>query len=225
MIQEVDFGEKLNVHLISYKGSENIGLFGHFAEKLCILPPDFNIPTSEKVVRTRALNTEFLGIFFAGNLNCTLIPEHMEKAEIEPLIKGKVNFEIIKAKTNALGNLILCNDYGCLISKELKDFKKEISKALDVKTEIGRIAGLDFPGSCAVATNKWALLHRDCAMRELERIESLLEVKADIGSINFGSPYIGSGMLANSKEVFVGNKTTPYELGKVLEVIKNGSGA
>jgi translation initiation factor 6 len=222
MIQQAEIISKIKIQKISYKGSENIGLFAFLNEKVCISPPEFKVPSSKRIIHAKIFGSEFVGAFLVGNSNGILIPKNLSKKEISVFEKGDINFTVIKSRINTLGNMVLCNDYGCLIPEELKKFKKEISEALDVKVEVGSIANSSFLGSCAIATNQGALLHRDCSLKELKKVEKILGVKADVSSINLGSPYIGFGALANTKEVFVGFKTTPYEIIKIAEVLGVG---
>ena len=131
-----------------------------------------------------------------------------------------LNTKIINSKETALGNLILCNDKGCLISGSLKRFKKEISDTLGCEVEIGKIANLDIVGSCGTASNVGCLCHREAREEELKRIEEILKVKVDVGSVTYGTPYIRSGIIVNSNGAVVSNPTTGAELGRIEEVFE-----
>jgi translation initiation factor 6 len=132
-----------------------------------------------------------------------------------------LNFAVLKANETAIGNLILCNDKGCIISDMLSRFRKEISDALGCEVETGKIAGLDIVGSCAAASNVGCLCHREAKEEELKRIEEILKVKTDLGSVTYGTPYIRSGIIVNSKGAVVSEPTTGAELGRIEEVFKN----
>ena len=40
-----------------------------------------------------------------------------------------------------------------------------------------------------------------------------------IGTVNHGSPVIGSGLIANSKGAIIGNQTTGIEMGRIEEAL------
>ncbi|MDY6776978.1 MAG: translation initiation factor IF-6, partial [Candidatus Nanohaloarchaea archaeon] len=163
--------------------------------------------------------TDLLGVFAAGNSSGIVVPDIVTEHEREVLEEKGVEYMVLESKYTAFGNLLLCNDEGCLISRELEDRKEEIGEFLDVPVKTGTVAGLDIPGSCGVATNQGVLLHRDASEEELERVEEALGVEGDIGTVNFGTPYVHSGVLADSENVLVGNDTTGPEVQRVQEAL------
>jgi translation initiation factor 6 len=86
---------------------------------------------------------------------------------------------------------------------------------LDVPVDRGTLAGLKTVGSAAVATNKGVLCHPKTSDGELDLLEKLLKVEADIGTVNHGAPFIGAGVLANSKGAAAGRLTTGPELNRI----------
>jgi translation initiation factor 6 len=97
--------------------------------------------------------------------------------------------------------------------------KKKIEDCLGVETEYSEIANLNIVGSCGVATNNGCLLHWDVKEDEMKVVEDLLKVDVDIGTVNFGSPFVKSGLIANSKGCLLGEKTTPPELARIMEAL------
>ncbi len=112
----------------------------------------------------------------------------------------------------------MCNDKGCLISKHLKTYKKKIKSCLGVEVEVGTVADLEVIGSAAVATNKGCLCHRDTTEEEIKLIEKLLKVKADVGTVNYGTPFIKAGILVNSNGVVFSEQSTGPEMGRIDEI-------
>ena len=124
-----------------------------------------------------------------------------------------MNIEIIKSKNTALGNLILTNDKGALISTELKEFKKDIEDVLNVEVEVGTIAELPTVGSNAEVTNKGCLAHPLVDDDELEFLKGLFKVEyIGKGTANKGTTSVGDCIIANSKGAIVGGDTTGPEL-------------
>jgi translation initiation factor 6 len=56
-------------------------------------------------------------------------------------------------------------------------------------------------------------------MDELKQIEKILKVEGDIGTANFGSPFVGAFILANSHGYLVSEQTTGPELGRIDETL------
>ena len=52
----------------------------------------------------------------------------------------------------------------------------------------------------------------------MEKIEQLLKVRVDVGTVGYGSPFIRSGVIVNSKGVLYADGTTGAELGRIEEV-------
>ncbi len=88
-----------------------------------------------------------------------------------------------------------------------------IGKALNVK-EIrkGTIAQVLVVGSAGVVTSKGGLLHVEATEEEVKSLSSFFKVNLDVGTVNFGSAFIRSGMVANSHGILVGSSTTGPEI-------------
>ena len=67
-----------------------------------------------------------------------------------------------------------------------------IREALDVPVQRGDIGDVKTVGTAAVATNEGVLCHPKAREPELEALEDHLDVYADLGTINYGGPLIGS---------------------------------
>jgi translation initiation factor 6 len=209
-----------------FNGDPNIGLYGFATDDYCLLgiEPNKILNNMKKILKTdikitTIAGTELIGLFLAGNKNGIVLPRITEDFELKKLKKMfDLNLEIIKSKETALGNLILCNDKGCLISEKLRKFKKKISDALGCEIDIGKIANLDIVGSAAIASNIGCLCHRDAKEEEMKKIEEILRVKVDVGTVGYGSPFIKSGIIVNSKGVVFSELSTGPEMGRYEEV-------
>lgn len=206
----------------NYEGDPNIGFYATVTSEYAVYPFDFKrkeLFDLDNVV-TRIAGTQLVGLFTAGNSNCLLVPETVKDLEKKKLDKSSIDYHILESNHNALGNLILANDKGALISEKLEDQKKEIEEALDVPVTVGKIAGVKNVGVCGVANDNGVLLHRGASEDEAEKAMEALNVeKADIGTINMGSPYVSSGILCNSKDFLVGEDTTGPELGRIDQTL------
>jgi translation initiation factor 6 len=216
-----------NFSKIDFRGDPNIGLYGFATDSYCILGTEPRKKILEQIrkilkadIRISTITgTELIGLFSSGNSNGIILTKIIEEYELKKLRKiFDINLELIKPKETALGNLILCNDKGCLISKNLTKYKKKISDVLGCEVVVGTVAGMDIVGSAAIASNTGCLCHREATEEEMRKIEKLLKVKVDVGTVGYGSPFIKSGLIVNSKGVLYSEGTTGAELGRISEV-------
>ncbi len=218
----------------SFLGDVNIGYYSVVNNELGLVGEDLeakNINKIKKVLKIEKIykltiaQTNLIGLFCVMNVNGIVVPEIVEEEELSKLDKiankHGLNLGIIKTKHTALGNLIVCNDKGALVSKLLKRSQiNKISKVLNVKSYTSTIASLPIVGSCAIANNKGVVLHRDVKESEAKKAEKVLQVEADVASVNFGSPYVKSGILCNDYGALVGEKTTGPELARISEILQ-----
>lgn len=210
---------------VQFNGDPNIGLYGFATDSYCLL--GLEPKRKEKIKEllktdltiTTIAGTELTGLFAIGNCFGIVLPKILEEEELKRIKRLDINTLILKSKETALGNMILCNDKGCIISEKLRKFKKEIAECLMCEVETGRIAGLSIVGSSSIASNRGCLCHRDAAEVELKKIEEVLKTKADYGSVS-GSPFVKSGLIANSSGIIVSESATGPELERILEVFE-----
>jgi translation initiation factor 6 len=135
--------------------------------------------------------------------------------EIKPIraAANDANITVMETKRTAYGNMILANDYGAIVDPRLqKETLKQISDTLCVEVVPGEVAQLPYVGSLAVATNKGIIAHPLIKDDEQELLKSVLRVPLDVGTVNCGIPYVGTGLLGNSNGAVVGSLTTGPEL-------------
>jgi translation initiation factor 6 len=213
----------------NFYGDPNIGLYGFATDTYYFLGLEpqkkilqkINATLKTEIIISTIFGIELSSLFSTGNSNGIILPKVIDDFELKNLKKLDLNLRVIESKETALGNLILCNDKGCLIASSLKKYKKEISDTLGCEVEIGKIAGLDIVGSCAVTNNIGCLCHREAKEEEIKKIEEILKVRVDVGSVSYGSPFIKSGIIVNSKGVVFSEQTTGAEMGRINEVFTN----
>ncbi len=216
----------------NFFGDHNIGLFGKASDKFCIvgnLTHDKNIKSiaevlKVKVVKATVANTDLVGIFCCVNSNGIILPKVVSERELNMFNALKkhfnVNVGVLNSKFTAVGNLVLTNDNGAVVSELLgRNDKKTIEDCLGVESIQSSIAKIHTVGSCGISTNKGCLVHRDAGEEEIKKIEGMLKVSADIGTANFGSPFVGSCAIANSKGALVGESTSGPEINRIMEAL------
>jgi len=200
-----------------------------------IIPPQIPRHKAERVgkwlktdvVQTMIGKSVLIGALACANSNGMLLPHFVREEEIETLQNscGKnFNLTIMETRRTAYGNMVLTNDKGAIVDPRLKAKDiKIISDTLDVEVVPGEIAGLPYVGSLATATNNGILAHPLIKEEEKKLIEEVMKTPVDVGTINCGVPYVGTGLIANTKAAVAGFLTTGPEMfiiGQVLDVVK-----
>src|SRR3989344_6944995 len=94
----------------NYQGNPNMGVFCYANDKYCLVPLGFEEHLKKKfeeilkvpVHEMRAAGTSLLGVFFAGNDDCLLVPEIMFDSELAELKRLGINHKVIKTELTAL---------------------------------------------------------------------------------------------------------------------------
>ncbi len=210
----------MHVLQTNFRKDPNIGLYGLSTDGYALVPGFLRkkqLKDLKKVLKVKMLQTTihslyFLGIFIDGNSQGILVPKIANKDEIPDLdhLQLDTNF-------SALGNLMVCNDHGCLVSDCLKDYRKDISKFLDVPVKVTRIGGSRIIGSQCVATNKGFLASPNMTDKEFKLFEKVLGVEGDMGTVNLGSFFVKSAIIANSNGFLYSETTRGPELARIDE--------
>jgi translation initiation factor 6 len=214
----------MKIQKFDLQGNPNIGLFAFSTDKFCVANiylPEESTDVLEKtlhvpVIQSNVLGTPLTGVFVAGNSKGIIVSEHIFDYELKAL-KKELDVLVLKTKHTAMGNLIIANDNGCYISRRLEKFSGEIEKFLGVNAVWGKIAGMSLVGSLAAGTNRGCVVHKAASKEEKEVICETLGVQISPGTVNFGNPWIRSGVVANSNGLLVGSLSTGPEMGNVAE--------
>jgi len=206
----------------SFNGDTNLGLYGFATDKYCLL--GFSGKKVKHVLKVpiypcKILNIDMAGIFVAGNSHGIVINDVVEDYNIKSLQRYFDNILILKTKYTAVGNLIMMNDNGAIISPLIKKHRKEIEEFFGISCAVSTIAKQKIVGNLGIATNKGCLLHPKVRAKEKEIIEKILTVSCDIGTVNFGSMYPGAGLLVNSNGFVTSEKTSGPEMGRITEAL------
>jgi translation initiation factor 6 len=217
--------------LLDAFGSASIGVFMRATEKFVIAPkqlPESTLRKLENWFKLPIIKTNIGGSVLIGSLICAnsfgiVLPYSVWDEEILAIKTLKdINISIIEdSKKTAFGNLVLANDYGAVADPRLKKSEIEIiSDTLGVEVVQGEIAGLPYVGSLAVATNKGVLTHPLIKPDEEKLLGEILKAQVSVGTINCGIPYIGTGLIGNTRIAVAGSLTTGPELFIVGEALK-----
>ena len=70
-----------------------------------------------------------------------------------------------------------------------------------------------------MSTNKGIIAHPGINEDEVKILEDVLKVEVDVGTANFGVPYLNSCMVANSNGVIVGKNSSGTELIRIEQAL------
>jgi translation initiation factor 6 len=223
----------LAVYLSSIVGSASIGVYSIANDKVVVIPKMIPLKIAErtaewlkvKLVHTSISGSVLAGAFACANSNGILLPNSIREEEfavLRSLFEG--NITVMDTKKTAYGNLVLANDHGAVVDPSFKEPEiKQIAETLGVDAVPGEIAGLPYVGSLAVATNKGVLAHPLLNDEERKLLEGVFKVPVDVGTINCGIPYVGTGLLANTRAAVAGSMTSGPEMfiiGNALDVVQ-----
>lgn len=175
----------------------------------------------EKIIHVSVAGTRLMGPMTVMNNNGILLPSTVSDEEIQILKQTGLNVERLKSKFTAIGNLISANDKGAIVSNLFKgEVNQDIKDTLGVPIQTMSIGGFVQVGSMVVATNAGAIVHPKANDAEISKISEILQVEAEPATVNGGSPYLSSGIIANFSSVIVGNLTTGPELIMISRALK-----
>lgn len=221
------------IYQSSLVGTASIGVYLLTTDTMAIVPKWVPPRKAErlgkwlkvKLVQSTIGGSVLVGVLVCANSNGILLPHFVQDKEIDALksvFEGNVT--VMETRKTAYGNMVLANNKGAIVDPQLKTSEiKEISETLGVEAVPGEVAGLPYVGSLAVVSNKGVLAHPLLTDSERKLIEDVLKVPVDVGTINCGIPYVGTGLIGNSHAVVVGLLTTGPEMfiiGHAFDVVK-----
>jgi translation initiation factor 6 len=172
------------------------------------------------VYDVNAAGTDLLGVFFSGNEDCLLVPEIMFDSELHRLKELKINYKIVKTELTALGNNLLVSKNMCIASPEYPDsVLKDIEKDLRIPVKKGKIAEFDIVGSLAKGNSKGLLVSSDIQEFEKKFLKDNFRINITPGTVNFGSPYVSSGVVCNSNGFIIGESSGGPEIQNADEAL------
>jgi len=213
---------------INLTGNPNLGVYISVTDEIAIAP--YNLPEEMEysinealdidVIRTTISGSNLCGALACGNSKGIIVSPYTYDKEIDFLEDNGLNVAKLEDKYTAVGNIIATNDNGAIVSPFIsKNSIKTIEDVLDVRVERLEIAGFNIIGSLATVTNKGALVHREASKSELNFIEKVFKVDADIGTVGQGIALVGACSIANSYGAIVPENSTGPEMARIEEAL------
>ena len=218
------------IHKYNVYRSPNVGLFLRANDNTLLIPFGFADTKTKKIkeylnvkkiMHVSIAGTRLIGPMTVMNNNGMLLPSTASDEEIQILRQTGLNVERLQSKFTAIGNLILANDKGAIVSSLFNgEVHQSIRDVLGVPIQTMSICGYVQVGSMVVTTNDGAIVHPNATDREIKSIAEILQVEAEPATINGGSPFLSSGIIANFKSAIVGSLTTGPELIMITRALK-----
>ncbi|MCH2431599.1 MAG: translation initiation factor IF-6 [Candidatus Poseidoniia archaeon] len=209
------------------------GVFCATNDLVTLVPP--GIPDDDMEAISEALGTKVevitiggssvLGTLIAMNNKGILVSNLITTLELEKLEEITaaldLNLGVLSERSNAIGNNFLLNDSGGFCNERLsKQSKVESEKIFEVDITSQSLNGMDTLGMIGCANTKGGLCHPEISDNEKEVMEKVLKVPVMEGTVNFGMPLVGAGIISSSKGAICGRQSTGVELGRVEEALK-----
>jgi translation initiation factor 6 len=213
----------------SFSGSDYVGVFARATDEHLLIRPDLDGELLDALgdelavdpIETTVAGSATVGALVAGNRNGVVVTGRVGDGEREAL-EDRLGLPVgrLPGRINAAGNVLVANDTGAYAHPGLGDEAVAVvEETLDVPVERGELAGVRTVGTAAVATDRGVLCHPKATDGELDFLADHLGVPADIGTVNYGAPLLGSGLIANEHGYVVGEETTGPELGRIEEAL------
>lgn len=209
------------------------GVFCATNDSLTFIPP--GIPSDDMEAISEALGTRIevvtiggssvLGTLIAMNSKGILVSNlitTMESDKIEAIASDiGLNFGVLSERSNAIGNNFLINDRGGFCNERLTPRSKtSAEEILEIKIESRSFNRMDTLGMIGCVTNKGGLCHPEISDEEKGIMEKVLEVPVMEGTVNFGMPLVGAGVISSTNGAVCGRQSTGVELGRVEEALR-----
>lgn len=208
-------------------GNSQVGVYLTVVGNNLFYPSSLDKPAIEEISQFFDLEmnpmliggSSLLGSLIVGNNKGIAVADIATEEDLDKLSSfGEV--VILESGVNAAGNLVECNDHGAIVSKSIPTPGVElIGEVLGVKTARTRVAGQDTVGSLLVANNKGILSHPDISSSEVKEIEAVMSVPVMVGTVCFGSPYVGAGCVTSENDALVGSGSTGPELNRIEDAL------
>ncbi len=206
-------------------GSSYVGLFCLANDSLCFVPKgieeralkEIEKTLNVKTVKITIYDSYLLPVFGKMNNKKMFLPSQIKPRELEEIEK-EISVELLNTES-ALGNLLVVNDYGAVISKTLSsEIVKDIQKT-GLETTHTNIAKTDVVGSSLLSTSKGFVMNPNASPEEVKAVQETLKVKGGFSTANTGDVFVSNSIIANKNGVIAGDLTTGHELNHIDEAL------
>lgn len=206
--------------------SNFIGVYCRVSEKFALMPrplEDDVVRSLEALFGVKALkmfvgNSSLVGALVAMNSRGFVVSKDFLPEEISP--ETDMQVVTLKDRLNAMGNNIVMNDRAAIMHKNFSTSSvKKLADDMDIEVIRSTIGGIKTVGSVSVLSEKGMLVTPTASEDELSFLSGFFKVPVKTGTANFGSIYVGTSILANSRGIAVGDATTSIEMSRIDDTL------
>ena len=194
----------------------SIGLVFHLFDEFWIvnIKEKNNIEKVEIDVKKYYIDSPLIYPYFIEYDGKIIISKNSPE-ELKKILKEK--FDIIEIDTieNLIGNLYIIGKNGIIYSRGKEKDIELISKRLSLPAY--KIKAKYFAGSISKIYKDKMMISQELDDKTIEKIREISGYKIDVGSINFGSPYLRYGIEINKDYMILGKYTTGHEIVRIEE--------
>ena len=204
-----------------------VGVYLSVVDKILFYPRSLDDAATEELKSAFDLEmhpflvggSSLLGSLLSGNAKGIAVADIATEEDLDELTSFS-DVVVMESGVNAAGNLIECNAHGAVVSPIVPQNGVDmIAEVLGVDAIRSKVAGHDTVGSMLVANGNGVLAHPDISRSEAESIESAMKVPVMVGTVTFGSPYVGAGCAASDTHALVGSGSTGPELNRIEDAL------
>ena len=208
------------------------GVYSLSNDKVTLLPP--GIPEDDMSEISEALGTKVeiitiggssvLGTLAAMNNKGLVVSNLVTSIEAEKLSsissEFDMSFDVSFDRSNAIGNNFLINDEGGFCNEKLGlKAIKSAEETFAISIVPSSFNNMDTLGMLGCVTNKGGLCHPEVSTEGREKMSETLGVPIMEGTVHFGMPLVGAGIVATSSGAICGRQSTGVELGRIEEAL------
>ncbi|MCD6503660.1 MAG: translation initiation factor IF-6 [Thermoplasmata archaeon] len=214
------------ITLLNFHKNPFLGIFGKANDEWLIVARGVPLETIKKakealdvdVIEITIGGTSLVGSLLVLNSKGIVVSNIIYEDELKILEEIGLEVAVAPGKENAVGNVVLVDDKAALVDPELdEETVNVLEDVLKVKVYRGTIGDSGLVGMSAVINKYGILCHPDLSDNEEKLLKEIFgeDRTIDVGTVNRGTPFVGSGIIANSKGVIVGDRSTGVELMRI----------
>lgn len=167
----------------------------------------FQVP----IIRLTIAGTSLISVFVTGTEDKLIVPDIIFDEELE-LLKD-LNVKVINTKHTCLGNNIVFGKDKMLVNEEISDAQtKSLGEIFGMQAKRVKLSNIKTIGSILVIGKKRGLVGNDITDDDFELLQDEIGIQLTPTSINMGSPYIKSGVVANKNGFAIGSNSGGPEI-------------
>ena len=219
--------KKMTITTADVLGSDQVGFYLAICGNVVFHPFELNEEGLDRIDQCIGLErhplsvggSNLVGALVAGTSKGLAVADIATESDID-ILTSYGDVVVMEGGVNTAGNLLICNENGAIASPAIpEDGVEIISEVLGVQVAVSSIAGEDVVGSLGCVNDQGILLHPDVRPDEVQLIEEILRVPPMVGTVAFGSPYVGAGIACSNNGAIVGRETTGPELNRIEDAL------